>query len=57
MRGEGGLYTLISRNILENVEVESYLEDVSKLQEELNDAENKLNRGRDREKGVAVANA
>lgn len=37
---------------VEIVEIESYLEDVSKLQEEVNDAENELNHEREREKGL-----
>lgn len=40
--------------ILEIVEVESYLEDVKKLQEELDDAENELNREKEKEKGMSV---
>ena len=39
---------------VEMVEVESYLEDIGKLQEELANAENALNREREREKGIST---
>lgn len=37
--------------------MESYLEDIKKLQEELDDAKNELNREKEKEKGISVCYA